>query len=45
MGKSFSTITLGSSEHATLSYMNAIDVATKGYMYEKEKLGIVEDKK
>ena len=44
MGKSFTTITLGSSEHATLSYMNAIDVATKGYMYEKEKLGIVSEK-
>ena len=44
MGKSLSTITLGSSEYASLSYSQYIDVATKGNMYEKKALGIVDDK-
>lgn len=45
MGSSISTIILGSSEQAGLSYKQYIDVALKGNMYEKKALGIIDEKK
>lgn len=45
MGSSVSTITFGSSEHGALSYKQYIDVAMKGTMYEKNALGIIDEKK
>ena len=45
MGASISTIQLGSSEFGALTYMQLVNIATTGNMYEKTALGIPNQKK
>jgi len=45
MGSSISTIKLGSSEHGSLNYINAIEVSMSGSMYEKQALNLPNEKK
>ena len=45
MGSSISTIKLGSSEHGSLNYIDAIKVSMSGSMYEKQALNLPDEKK